>query len=226
MYVLNIPFNTKTESDDLPPRACFSVWSRALGPWMCELLWQILSELRPPDRMLQDGHHWIVDFLWRRRRRRKRRWRRPANSGCFRCPQRHRAQNRRCGRGVGGGRQLGTFPNTEHNHTTADGHVGTRGERGRRDDEDDGGDEHEETGDGAKPIRCGRYGVDTAGGDRAKVRRAGDEAHMDIRHDVGGHRHGVRHNVGRVLQVLRDDRVQTANGRSSRPKPVAGTEHR
>lgn len=68
--------------------------------------------------------------------------------------------------------------------------------------------------------------MDTAGGDGAKVRRAGDEAHMDIRHDFSGHRHGVCHNVSRVLQVLRDDRVQTANERSSRPKPVAGTEHR
>jgi len=105
--------------------------------------------------------------------------------------------------------------------------VGTHGSgQGERDEYRKGHRGRRETGAGdPEPIGGGRGDVDPAGGDGFEVRRAGDEARVDIRHDRGGHRHGVRHHVRGVLQLLWGDQTGKRQHQGS-PKPVAAAQHR
>jgi len=76
---------------------------------------------------------------------------------------------------------------------------------------------------GGDPERNGN--LDPAGSNGSEIRRAGDAARVDILHDRGGHRHGVRHHDRSVLQVLLG--VQTGKRKHpGRPKPVAAAKHR
>lgn len=76
---------------------------------------------------------------------------------------------------------------------------------------------------GGDPERIGD--LDPAGSNGSEIRRAGDEARVDILHDHGGHRHGIRHHDRSVLQVLLG--VQTGKRKQpGHPKPVAAAENR
>lgn len=105
--------------------------------------------------------------------------------------------------------------------------MGTHGRgRGERDGYQKCHGRRGETGGGdPEPFGGSRGNMDSAAGDGFEVRRAGDEARVDIRHDRGGHRHGVRHHVRGVLQLLWGVQTRKRQHRG-RPKPVAAAEHR